>query len=93
MSRTQNNSTVKATVSAGKKKAGAFDIRNAIGAMLGLYGIILLLSWLFLDPGVNPETNVAKEPTYNLYSGIALLLFAIVFYAWAKLRPTVVEES
>ena len=79
MSRTQNNSTVKATVSAGKKKAGAFDIRNVIGAMLGLYGIILLLSWLFLDPGVNPETNVAKEPTYNLYSGIALLLFAIVF--------------
>lgn len=93
MSRTQNNSTVKATVSAGKKKAGAFDIRNVIGALLGLYGIILLLSWLFLDPGVNPESNVAKEPTYNLYSGVALLLFATVFYAWAKLRPTVVEES
>ena len=93
MSRTQNDSTVKATVSAGKEKAGAFDIRNVIGALLGLYGIILLLSWLFLDPGVNPETNVAKEPTYNLYSGIALLFFATVFYAWAKLRPTVVEES
>ncbi|MDO5029249.1 MAG: cell wall anchor protein [Corynebacterium sp.] len=93
MSRTQNNSADKATASTGKKKAGAFDIRNVIGALIGLYGIILLLSWLFLDPGVNPETNVAKEPMYNLYSGVALVVFAIVFFVWAKLRPTVVEES
>lgn len=74
------------------KKAGAFDIRNVIGALIGLYGLVLLLAYLFLDAGVNPETNEPKEPLYNLYAGIALIVVAVVFFVWTKLRPTVVEE-
>ena len=52
-----------------KKKAGAFDIRNVIGALIGLYGLVLLASYLLLDPGTNPETNLPKESVYNLYTG------------------------
>ncbi|MGK8360440.1 cell wall anchor protein [Corynebacterium amycolatum] len=75
------------------KKAGAFDIRNVIGALLGLYGLILMLAYLFLDAGVNPETNEAKQPLYNLYAGIALIVVAVIFFVWTKIRPTVVEEA
>lgn len=75
-----------------KKKAGAFDIRNVIGALIGLYGLVLILAYLALDPGVNPDTGMDKEPIYNLYTGIALLVVAVVFFIWEKLRPTVVEQ-
>lgn len=76
-----------------KKSAGAFDIRNVIGALVGLYGIVLLIAFFALDPGVNPDTGAAKEPIYNLYTGIGLVIVALVFFAWAKIRPTVVEEA
>lgn len=76
-----------------KKKAGAFDIRNVIGALIGLYGLVLLASYLLLDPGTNPETNLPKESVYNLYTGLALVAVAVVFFIWAKMRPTVVDES
>ena len=38
----------------------AFDLRNVIGALLGLYGIVLIICSFALDPGVNPETGMAK---------------------------------
>ena len=75
-----------------KKSAGAFDIRNVIGALIGLYGIVLLIAYFALDPGVNPDTGVAKEPIYNLYTGIGLVIVALVFFVWARIRTTVVEE-
>ena len=31
-------------------RAGIFDIRNIIGALLGVYGVIILLMGLFADP-------------------------------------------
>lgn len=76
-----------------KKSAGAFDVRNVIGALMGIYGLVLLVAYLALDPGINPDTGAAKEPMYNLYTGIALVVVAAVFFAWAKIRPTVVEEA
>ena len=39
-----------------KKRAGAFDLRNVVAALLGLYGLILLGCYFFLDPGINPDT-------------------------------------
>lgn len=44
-----------------KKRAGAFDLRNVIAALLGLYGLILLGCYFFLDPGINPDTGQAKN--------------------------------
>jgi hypothetical protein len=70
-----------------KKTAGAFDIRNVIGALLSLYGIILLLTAAF-HGGAPQGTNNSD----NWWGGIALLLVGVVFLAWAKLRPVVVEE-
>lgn len=76
-----------------KHTAGAFDIRNIIGALLGIYGVVLILASFLLDPGVNPETQEVKMSSDNLWVGIALFIAAVVFLGWAKLRPVVVDEK
>lgn len=70
-----------------KKSAGAFDIRNFIGLLLGLYGVILVGAQ-FLDT----EEALAKADglRVNLWTGIGLLVTAAIFFAWARLRPLVV---
>ena len=73
--------------------AGAFDIRNVIGALLGLYGLILLLSFLFLDPGVDAATGAAKDSSYNLWTGVAMLVAAGVFFWWTKANPIKIDEA
>ncbi|MDK4275063.1 cell wall anchor protein [Corynebacterium accolens] len=70
-----------------KKHAGAFDLRNVIGALLGLYGIILIACYFFLDPGVNPDTAMPKEAANNLWAGLAMLAVAALFVLWARLKP------
>lgn len=73
--------------------AGAFDIRNVIGALLGLYGLILLLSFLFLDPGVDAATGAANDSSYNLWTGVAMLIAAGVFFWWTKANPIKIDEA
>jgi len=70
-----------------KKRAGAFDLRNVIAALLGLYGLILLGCYFFLDPGINPDTGQAKNATDNLWASLALLAVAAAFVLWARLKP------
>ena len=71
-----------------KHKAGQFDIRNIIGALLAIYGLVLLLMGLFADPE-SEKTGVSNA---NLSVGIPLLLVGLGFIAWARLRPIVVPE-
>lgn len=70
-----------------KKRAGAFDLRNVIAALLGLYGLILLGCYFFLDPGINPDTGQSKNATDNLWASLALLAVAAAFVLWARLKP------
>lgn len=74
-------------------KAGAFDIRNVIGGLIGLYGVILLISGVVLNPGVDPTTGVAKNSSYNLWVGAVLVIVAIIFFVWAKFKPIIVDEN
>lgn len=67
--------------------AGAFDIRNVIGGLIGLYGVILTVMGIF-DAG----DNGTGDASANLWAGLAMLAFGVVFIAWARLRPVVVEE-
>ncbi|MDO5730936.1 hypothetical protein [Corynebacterium sphenisci] len=78
------------TPRAGRRAAGAIDIRNVIGLLLALYGVVLLLSAMLLDPGLNPDTGLPKEPMYNTWAGVALVVVAAAFFLWAKLRPIIV---
>ncbi|MDD7465176.1 MAG: hypothetical protein PUK59_02915 [Actinomycetaceae bacterium] len=73
--------------------AGAFDIRNVIGLLIGIYGVALVFAAFFMNPGMNVDTGEAKNSFYNLYVGIALLVVCAVFMIWAKLRPVQVPNE
>jgi drug/metabolite transporter (DMT)-like permease len=75
----------------GKREAGAFDIRVFIGALLGMYGVVLLLTAWF---GTS-EADLAKADgvNVNLWTGIGLVVAAVVFVGWARLRPVVVPAE
>jgi hypothetical protein len=71
-----------------RHKAGLFDIRIFIGALLGVYGVILLLTGLF---GTNSrQLSKADHIHINVWAGIMLIVACGVFVAWARLRPVVV---
>ena len=74
-----------------KKKAGLFDIRFVIGGLLGVYGIILILLGLF--NATDEELARGDGLNINLWGGIGMLVVAIAFAAWARLRPVVVPAD
>ena len=69
-----------------KHSAGALDIRNIIGGLLGVYGVILTLMGLFGDK----ELDKTGDVNANLWAGLALIGVGAVFIAWSLLRPIVV---
>ncbi|MFC6287282.1 hypothetical protein ACFP3Q_08470 [Nocardioides sp. GCM10027113] len=71
------------------KTAGAFDVRNIIGALMGLYGVILTLMGLFGDNGDVRTADINS----NLWAGLALLVVGAIFIAWWRLRPIAVPEE
>jgi amino acid transporter len=75
---------------ADKKKAGAFDIRVVIALLIAIYGVVLTILGIIADPA---EVAKADGININLWGGIAMLVFAGVFVAWARLRPIVVPAE
>jgi uncharacterized membrane protein len=71
------------------KTAGIFDIRNVIGALLAVYGVILVLMGIFGDK----EYAKTGDVNANLWGGLVLLVVGIVFLVWTALRPVVVDEE
>lgn len=70
-----------------KKKAGAFDIRIVIAALIGIYGVVLTILGLVQS---QPETEKAAGININLWGGIGMLVFTALFVLWARLRPIAV---
>ena len=70
-----------------KKKAGAFDIRVVIAALIAIYGLVLTILGIIADP---KEVDKADGININLWGGIAMLVFAALFIIWARVRPIVV---
>jgi len=68
--------------------AGALDIRNIIGGLLGVYGVILVLMGLFGDK----ELDKTGDVNANLWAGLALVVVSAVFVTWARLKPIVVPD-
>ena len=75
--------------SKGPHKAGAFDIRNIIGALMGVYGVILTLAGALGED--EPEKTGGVNA--NLWTGLALLAVGVFFIAWARLKPIVVPAD
>ena len=90
MSDSEKSQDVDPRASAGspRKTAGAFDIRNIIGLLLGIYGVFLVFAGVALDA----ETDKTGGVNANLWAGIALVIASAVFLGWARLKPIVVPE-
>jgi hypothetical protein len=71
--------------------AGAFDVRNVIAALIGFYGVVLVVLGLV----ANGEDALEKTDGFNanLWVGIAMIVFAAAFALWSRLRPIIVEEK
>lgn len=74
-----------------KKKettAGVFDVRNMIGSLMTIYGVILLI-WgiVHYDAAAAAKTG---DININLIVGIVLTCLGVFFLVWAKLRPQIV---
>jgi hypothetical protein len=72
------------------KAANRFDIRRIIGGLFMVYGIVLIITGLV---GSHAVKNKAAGINIDLWTGIAMVLFAIFMIAWALLRPVVPEPE
>ena len=73
-----------------KHAAGAFDVRNVIAALIGFYGVVLVVVGL-VDNG-EEALEKAGGVNANLWVGLAMIAFALAFALWARLRPIVVAS-
>ena len=73
-----------------ERKAGLFDIRTFIAALLGFDGVVILLMGLFGDQATSTDT--APPININLWAGLGLIVAAVVFETWKRLRPVKVVE-
>jgi hypothetical protein len=73
-----------------KPKANLFDIRNIIGALLGIYGVVLVVMSFSTSEA---QKEKASGVNANLWVGLALVAFSVFFVVWAVLRPIVVDEE
>jgi hypothetical protein len=69
--------------------AGLLDIRNIIGSLLAIDGLILFLAGLFGDT----EEDKTGGINANLWAGLVLLVVGICFIAWSRLKPVVVPDD
>jgi H+/Cl- antiporter ClcA len=77
-----------------------FDIRNIIGALLGIYGVLLTIAGFFpaILSGHNSSATGNRADLYvgtdaNWWVGLILLAVAAGFFAWALLRPVRIDET
>jgi uncharacterized membrane protein len=72
------------------KKVSLFDVRTIIGALMFLYGVILLVASFATS---DADKAKADGINANLWVGIALLIFGALMFTWAVTRPLVVDEA
>jgi drug/metabolite transporter (DMT)-like permease len=66
------------------KAIDLFDLRRIIGGLFALYGVVLTLLGIF---GTHVEKTKAAGININLWTGLAMLVFAALMLTWAITRP------
>jgi hypothetical protein len=67
------------------KAAGALEIRSIIAILLGIYGIVLLVMGAFFTSA--DDLTRADGVNLNLWTGVGLIVAALLFVLWIKLNP------
>ncbi|MEN3279454.1 MAG: hypothetical protein V7607_594 [Solirubrobacteraceae bacterium] len=67
-----------------ERAANLFDIRRIIGGLFVVYGVLLVIMGFGASEA---DKRRADGINVNLSVGIALLVIAVFFIAWALLRP------
>jgi hypothetical protein len=80
-----------APAEARKHTAGAYDVRTVIAGLIGLYGIVLTIMGLVGDNA--DDKAKTGDWNANLWSGIVMIVVAVAFALWLKLRPVVVDPA
>ncbi|MER7051661.1 hypothetical protein [Streptomyces sp. NPDC000351] len=65
--------------------ARLFDIRQIIGGLFVVYGVIVTIAGLVAS---DDEIDKAQGVNINLWTGLGMLVLGLFFLAWLKLRPT-----
>jgi hypothetical protein len=73
------------------RKAGAFDMRNFIAALIGLYGVVLVIYGIIGSSAV--QLKKTGGININLWAGIGMVVVAAIFLTWARLKPVVVPAQ
>ncbi|MBF6227762.1 hypothetical protein [Nocardia abscessus] len=68
-----------------------FDIRTIVGALLGCYAIVLVVTGLVHDTAAQQAKTGGVN--VNLWAGIGMGVVAIAFVVWALLRPVQVPPQ
>ncbi|MBB5787698.1 hypothetical protein [Jiangella mangrovi] len=72
-------------------RAGAFDIRLVIATLFGVFGLILTGMGLFGTSDADLQKTDGMN--INLWTGIGLLVAAVLFALWTWRRPIVVDTE
>src|SRR5918997_5419502 len=70
------------------RAANLFDVRRMIGGLFAIYGLILLALGIGAS---DADIDKAAGININLWVGLAMLLVAAIFLAWAFGRPLAQE--
>ena len=71
-------------------KAGLFDVRNIVGVLLFLYGVILVIASFSTSDAQRAKADGINA---NLWVGLVLGVAGVLFGVWAVTRPIVVDEE
>ena len=75
----------------GARRAGLFDLRLILAVLFAIYGVIVLIMGLVATD--DEDLRKSGDVNINLWMGIAMLVVAILFGAWALLRPIVIPQE
>jgi len=73
-----------------RSKAGLFDVRNIVGVLLFLYGVILLVASFSTSDAQRAKADGINA---NLWVGLVLIVFGVLMVVWAVTQPIVVDEE
>ena len=77
--------SVPSTKPRASRAASLFDLRWIIALLFGLYGIVVTVMGI----GFTTQADLDKAGgiNVNLWTGIPMLVVAVLFALWAQLRP------